>query len=284
MTGAKLLAGRFETSDTSSALLEQFVNVSNVGIDWSAADFGLTRIEVTIKAKNNYDAFDRYQNHHGQRLAVYTSSLYNVASGKIYAIDLLPGDLVMYTAYGPKLDMERNYIVKAFTSTDTIGDTVEYIASKIPVASTNYDNIVANTTTIDGWNPEFPTGSYPADALSELIDMSDSSNRVYDVRMIDQPLAATALRQYDLHYGYRDTSASADWIVERKDIQLNMSRNIEAFANIVRVWYGLITGSSTSVTSITMTDISADFVGDGVLPGDTLTNLTKVGVLVPAFA
>lgn len=277
MTGAKLLAGRFETSDTSSAFLEQFANVSNVGIDWSAADFGLTRIEVTIKAKNNYDAFDRYQNHHGQRLAVYTSSLYHCISGKIYAIDLLPGDLVMYTAYGPKLDMQRNYIVKRFASTDTIGDTVEYIASKIPVASTDYDNITANITTLDGWNPDFPTGSYPADALNDLIGMSDSSNRVYDVRLIDEPLSSTTLKQYDLHYTYRDAAASADWVVRREDIQLNMSRNIENFANIVRVWYGLVEGTSTSVGATALVDASATFISDGVAPGDTITNLTKGG-------
>lgn len=277
MTGAKLLVGRFETSDTSSALLEQFDNVSNVGIDWSASDFGLTRIEVTIKANNNYDAFDRYQNHHGQRLAVYTGSLYNVASGKIYAIDLLPGDLVMYTAYGPKLDMKRNYIVQKFTSATTISAAVTTIAAKIPVASSSTDNIVTNTTALNGWNPDFPTGSYPADALADLIDKSDSSNRVYDVRMIDEPLEATTLKQYDLHYTYRATTASADWIVDRKDIQLNMSRNIESFANIVRVWYGLVTGTSTAVAATSMSDSGATFIQDGVQAGDQITNLTKGG-------
>lgn len=277
MTGAKLLAGRFSVSDTESELLEQFSNVSDVGLDWSTSDFGLTRIEVTIKAKNEYDAFDRYQNHQGQRLAVYTSDLYFCVSGKIYAIELLPGDLVKYTAYGALWDMERAYITKSFASTDTIGDTVEYIAGKIPVVSSNYDNIEANTTTLDGWNPDTPTGSYPSDALKDLINMGDSSYRVYDVRLIDQPLKATTLRQYDLHYTYRDTAASADWVVKRKDIKLNMSRNIESFANIVRVWYGLIEGTSTSVTSTTMTDTSATFISDGVSPGDQITNATQGG-------
>jgi hypothetical protein len=278
MTGAKLLAGIFENSDTSSELIEQFFDIESGGVDWDVYDFGVTRIEVVIKAKGQYDAYDRFKSHQGKRIALYTSSLYRVASAKIYAVKWLPGDRVQYIAYGPNWDCERSFIVKMFDSTDTISDTISYISGKIPVANDNTDNIVTNSTTLSGWNPSFPQGSYPSDAIRELIAMSDSSSRLYDFRLIDEPMKAGSIRQYTPYYTYRDSSASADWVVKQKDLSgLSLSRDIENFANIVRVWYGLIEGTSTSVASTTMTDSGASFISDGVSPGDTITNLTKGG-------
>jgi hypothetical protein len=276
----RLYAARYSSSDTSASLIEQFDDVQSCGVDWSVDDFGVTRIEITIKANGPYDAFDRYSNHHGQRLALYTEDLKQPVSGRIYEVEWLAGDLIKYIAYGPNFDMERAYIVKRFVSTDTITSAITYIASKIPVCNSDTSKIVTNATTLDGWNPKFPAGSYPSEAIPDLLDMSDSSNRLYDFRMIDEPLSGTSLKQYTPHYTYRNSAASPDWVISREDLSaggLRLSRNIQDFANIVRVWYGVVEGTSTAVTATSMTDAAATFISDGVKPGDTITNLTKGG-------
>lgn len=280
MAGAKLTAARFENDDTTAEVLEKFKSVESCGVDWDVYDFGVTRIEATVKANGSYDAYDRIGKHLGQRLALYGADLYQPISGKIYEVEWLPGDRIRYVAYGPNWDCERSYIVKRFASTDTIGATIAYIASKIPTANGDTSNITANTTTLDGWNPAFPQGSYPSEAIRELIAMSDSTSSLWDFRLIDEPLSGTSLRQFVPHYTKRTSAEAADWVIKREDLAsggLRFSRNIADFANIVRVWYGLIEGTSTAVTATTMTDSGATFISDGVKPGDTLTNLTKGG-------
>lgn len=278
VTGSKLLAARFENDDTSAAIIEQFDSIEAAGVDWSIDDFGVTRIEITIKANGPYDAYDRYNNHYGQRLALYGRDLYRPISGHIFAVEWLPGDRVKYTAYGGNWDMERDYIVKRFASSDTITTTINYIIGKVPTINTSAGNIETNTTTLDGWNPDFPQGSFPSEAITQLLAMSDSSSNIYDFRLRDEPLSGSNLRQFEAYYEMRDSSATADWIVRRSDLsRLRLSRNIENFRNISTVWYGLVEGTATGAGSNTLTDTGATFVDDGVKPGDTITNLTKGG-------
>ncbi len=278
---SKLLAGRFEQDDSSAALLEQFDSIESLGIDWAVDDFGVTRIEAIVKANGSYDAYQRYDDvKKGHRFAVYGDDLHKPVSGWIFETEWLPGDRIRYIAYGVNFRMEDAYIVRKFDPTDDIQTAVTYIASKIKVASTNTDNIAANATTLDGWNTSYPQGDYPSEAIPQLLDMSDSNNAIYDFRMIDEPLAATSLQQFTPYYTKRDSTSSADWIIKRADLAtsgLKISRNIAEYANIVRVWYGIIEGTSTAVTANTMTDAAATFYDDGVQPGDQITNVTKGG-------
>jgi hypothetical protein len=275
-TGPEIKAARFEQDDTSATLLEQFDSVESLGLDWSVYDFGVTRIEATVKTSGPYGAYDRYNDHYGQRLAFYGDGGHQPISGWIYETEWLPGDRIRYVAYGPNFRMEDAYIVRKFDATDTVTNAIQYITSRIKPAADSTDNIVNNTTPLDGWQTAYPQGDFPTDAIRQLINFSDSSSRIYDYRLIDQPLSNTNLRQFDAYFTYRDSTSDPNWIVKRKDLsRLNLSRNISDFANIVRVWYGLIEGTSTGSTSTTITDASASFITDGVSPGDQVVNKTR---------
>lgn len=276
----KLSAGRFENDDTDAALLEQFRNVSNIGIRYSTERFGVERIEVTVSGFNKYDAYQRYRDHHGQRLAIYSPMLSRPISGNITGVEWLGGNEIMYIAKGPHERFKDNPDTTDYTAAQTVTQAITNILSNyVSIDDGSTDNITNNTTPLNGWQPNLPQGGYPIDEIPELLDKSDSSNRVYDFIMVDQSMSGTSLRQFTPHYTYRQDDAGADWVVSRKDLRNapQLIRSIDGFATTARVWHGLISGTATSGSDTTIGDTTKNFIIAGVNPGDPATNITNGG-------
>lgn len=274
-----LYAARYTNSDTSAALLERFSNIQDAGVRWALDSFGVVRMEVTIAARGQYDAYDRYKNHHGQRLAFYGSDLYQPVSGNITAVEWLEGNLIRYIASGPVNRLNDRPNTTQYAATTTIRNAlISVLGSYCLIDDGTTTSIASNTQTIEGWNPQHPQGDYPAESIADLLAMSDSTNRVYDFWLVDQPFSGTALRQFTPHYQPRSDSAGPDWIITRADIApggLSLSRDINDFATTANVWYGLIASTATSGSDTTIGDTAVNFISGGVKPGDSVTNITK---------
>jgi hypothetical protein len=150
------------------------------------------------------------------------------------------------------------------------------LTDHVSVAHTDTDNIETNSTTLGGWQPKQPQGSYPAEAFKKFMQMSDSSGYVWDFWLRDRPFDGVNLQNFLPFYKKRDSTTDVDWIVNRSDLrELRMSRGINNIITDVDVYYGTITGTHTgSNHPIVLTDSAADFMAAGVSDNDTVTNIT----------
>ena len=111
-------------------LIERLGEASNIGIDWNIDKFGTTRIECTVNARGQYDAYNRYESaKSGYRLALYENA-YSVISGRIFETEWLPGDRIQHTAYGVSEDMTDALFVNTFASTATVTEAVTKILGR----------------------------------------------------------------------------------------------------------------------------------------------------------
>jgi hypothetical protein len=78
-----LYAGRWSADGATKYADSAMLSPESIGVNWRLDAFGVGRIEVTVRAKNNLDQYDRYRNHLGQRLAIYGSDCYRPVSGYI---------------------------------------------------------------------------------------------------------------------------------------------------------------------------------------------------------
>lgn len=275
-----IYAGRFENDDDNAALLEQFKGVSNIGVRYSNERFGVERIEITMAARGPYDAYQRYRDHQGQRLAIYSTMLSRPISGWITGVEWLGGNQMKYIAKGPHERFKDIPDTTDYTAAQTVTDAITNILGDfVLIDDGTTDNIVTNSTALNGWQPNLPQGGYPLDEIPELLAMSDSSNRVYDFIMVDQPMNGTSLRKFTPYYTYRETDAAPTWIVRRKDLRgaPNLIRAIDGFATTARVWYGLVQGTATSGSDTILADTNKNFIVAGVAPDDQINNITRGG-------
>lgn len=275
-----LTVARFENNDAGADIIGQFREVEGLGVYWSLETFGVDRIEFITRTDGQLDAYQHYEDHLGQRVAVYAPTNTRPVSGWITEVELLPGNRVRYVAKGPGMRMQDRLITRQYTSTTSIANVVENIVYRYcPFADkTDLTNIYTNSITVNGWSVKQPEGSTPAEAIADILRFSDASYRIRDFWMVDQPFSGTSLRQFVAHYYPRTTDATADWIISRRDLTgLQFARSLERMVTSVRVYYGNVTGTITGLGTNTLTDSGATFITDGVVPGDRLVNTTRGG-------
>ncbi len=271
----RLIAGRWNTAGTT--LHETIDDPQNVGVRWSMQRFGLERMEIQVKASSDYDMYDRYSTHIGQRMAIYTHWAHTPLSGFVSEVRLLGALRVLYIVRGPWWRMEDDLDTTVYDNTDDLQTTIKNILTDhVSVSDSDQSNIAANTTTIGGWQPSWPQGSYPGDMMADLLEMSDGSGNIFDFWFQDQPFNGLDLQDYLPYYAARSSSASVNWQVDRRDLrQLTPSRDIHELATSAKVYFGTITGTHTGSNNvIILTDSAATFVADGVQSGDVVTNIT----------
>jgi len=271
----ELLTGRFAYSDTSSAMLEQFDAPENVGIRFNPEFGGLVRLEVTVKAKNKFDVYDRRSNHPGQRLAAYSSWIHRPISGYISSVQEAGANRVTYIAKGPAWRLEHELDTTVYAKADTITDTIQTILTDhAPHVSTNYDNIAINATTLGGWQPKTPQGTKPIDAIKQLIEKSDSSDNRYAFYLLDEPFSGTSLGQYVAYYKTIVGTSAIDWQVNRSDLtSIQPSTSIDNRVTDATVYYGTVTFTANGGSNTTATRASGSNITQGLKPGDRLTNI-----------
>jgi hypothetical protein len=274
----KLYAGRWSADGATVYPDSAMLAPEQVGVNWRVDDYGVQLIQVTVKARNKYDQYDRYKNHLGQRLAIYGADCYRPISGYIVAVEYAGAGRVTYTAKGPgAARMEDELDTTVYASATTIDAAIKaLLTAHVSVASSDQSNIDANATALGGWQPEFPQGSYPAKVIADLLDKADSSGNVWDFWLQDEPFDGVLLGDYLPYYKARSTTADADWVVWRRDLsRITLARDINDLRTDVSVYYGVITGTHDGSSNVGyLTDTSKNFKNLGVQPGDRFTNHT----------
>jgi hypothetical protein len=274
----KLYAARYSTDGATQYPDSAMLHPENVGVNWRIDGYGVNRIEVTVRASSQLDQYNRYKNHLGQRLALYGSDCYRPISGYITDVEYAGAGRVTYTAKGPgACRLEDELDTTVYASATTLDAAIKaLLTAHVSVASSDQSNIDSNSTTLGGWQPDYPQGSYPARIIAELLDKSDSSGNIWDFWLQDAPFSGVSLGDYVPYYKARSTSADADWIVYRRDLsRLQLARDINDLRTDVSVYYGTITGTHTSTTeAATLIDGGRNFRTSGAKPGDRVTNIT----------
>ena len=248
-----LWAARYDNDDSTPSMLEYIGEPANVGIRASLPGWVKTT-EITIRAKSRADAYERYRTHLGQRMAVGDNAIDQpITEGRIYEI-VPDGRHVHYICAGPWKEHERELDVTSYTATDTLASVItDILTDHVAVLSSDKSNIDANSTQIGSvWNTKASTGGItPADAITEILDMSDSSGNVWDYWCVPEPFNGVSLGQYLPYYKARSTTAAINWQCELADLkQLSMSRHIWNLARDVTVYYGSSpTATASSVST-----------------------------------
>lgn len=237
----RLYAARFADDDSSPALLEFVEQPANVGIRASLPGWVKT-IEVTLRAGSRIEAYERYRTHLGQRLAIADHLLDRpVAEGRIYEI-VPDGRYVHYICAGPWKEHERELDVTSYTTTNSLDTVIKaMLTAHVSVLSSDQSNIDANSTQIGSvWDTKSSTGGItPAEAITELLEMSDSSGNVWDYWVIPEPFTGVTLGQYLPYYKARSESAAINWQCDLADLKsISQSRHIWSLARDVTVYYG----------------------------------------------
>ncbi|MHC5062213.1 MAG: hypothetical protein ACYTFK_14205 [Planctomycetota bacterium] len=157
-------------------------------------------------------------------------------------------------------------------------DLIDTGNNYVEVLSGNETNIDANATTIGGWQTQHPGGSYPGDAIQDLLKINDGSGLVYDYWLLDEPFSGVTLQDFDPYYKQRSASTAADWVVSLDDIsERDYSRDINGISTSVTVYYGQVTGTANGGGTTTVTRGSGSWITDGVLPGDSVSKIAGTG-------
>lgn len=253
----KLYAARYEDSDSNPAMLEFIEQPANVGIRASLPGWVKT-IEVTVRAGSRLDAYYRYKEHLGQRIAILDHLLDRpVADGRIYEV-VPDGRFVHYICAGPWKEHERELDVTSYTTTNSL-DTVlkAMLTAHVSVLSSDQSNIDANSTQIGSvWDTKSSTGGItPAEAITELLEMSDSSGNVWDYWTISDYLDGVTLGQPIPYYKARSAAATVNWRCDLADLRsISMSRHIWSLQRDVTVYYGT-SPTATAGSISTETDL-----------------------------
>lgn len=254
----KLLAGRWQNTYTAPTLLETFSSQANVGIRWSLPG-GVKRIEVTVKTRGKFDAFDRYKSHHGQRLAVYDSLFGRpIADGHIYEI-VPDGGYVHYIADGPWKEHYRDKDTGGYASGTTVANIIKStLTNHVTIVGSDQSNIDSTGTTRGTtWDVDPNGGSFPGDMIEDFLLMSDTAGNVWDYWLIPAPFAGASLGKPIAYLKARGENGAANWQFKRRDIQaggFQQSRHIWDLVRDMRTYYGSTPTAGTTYTS-TQTDL-----------------------------
>lgn len=273
-----LYAARFENDDFSAGLLEQFHTVEAAGVRWNIESFGTERIEVTVRARNRYDIYERMNDHPGQRLALFGHTCHRPISGNITGVRPLPGNLVQYVTHGPAWRHDDQLVRETFpTGMDTDERLSNLLTDYVQIIDTDHTEISATGTDAAEFQTEWPRGNYPSEIINAFRQMSDPSNNPWDYWVVDEPFNGLQLQRFKPYFKNRNAKSTPDWVVRLRDLAgFDLNRTIAELKSFVRIWYGSFEGTVTTADAGggTLTDSAANFTGFEVMPGDRVTNMT----------
>ena len=278
----RLYAARYDEDDYGgSAPVERFGEPAEVGLRWSVP-FGLQRIEVTVRAESEFDAYARYRYHLGQTLAVYDGYADRYVAGQVYEI-VLKGRQVTYICGGPGHRLnDQLYFMSDFPGTGNTDAIIkDLLSNRCPTISSDQSNIEATSLAIGDWDVlgwDNRAHKNAGVAILELAKMGASGGTQTDFYLVDQPFSGLSLEKPLPYLTARSLTADPDWLFSKADLArggLTLSRNIW---NLLRqVWVGAFryggthTGSSSSAVLI---DSTADF-RKKIAVGESVVNLTQ---------
>lgn len=249
---AKLYAARYADDDSSPGLLEWIGEPANVGIRANLPGWVKT-IEVTVRTTSRADAYERYRTHLGQRLAIADHLLDRpVAEGRIYEV-VPDGRFVHYICAGPWKEHERELDVTSYSTSASLDSVIKaMLTAHVSVLSSDQSNIAANATLIGSvWDTKSSTGGItPAEAITEILEMSDSNGNPWDYWVLPESFNGTKLGQYLPFYKNRLATTNISWQCDIADLrQITMSRHIWNLSRDVTVYYGSSPTATAGSTS-----------------------------------
>lgn len=282
----KLFASRYSNSLSSPSLLETFDRIESLGIRWSLEGFGIERIELTVPARNRNDLYDRLENHHGQRIAVYPSYLIRPMSGFVSEVQAVGFNRVKYIVKGASWRLENLLDTSFYDLTPPIREVlINTLTNYAPIIdSTDFDDIEANPSSLAGWQPKFPEGSYPSEVIEAILEKRDDSSKTFDFWIQDQPFNGVSLQKFKAYYKSRSNTSDIGWIVSLSDLSdLSLARDINEVVTHSYVYFGTLVGTVSAVTSynVFLPNLEGELSGtslvlnSGIVPGDKVTNVTR---------
>ena len=148
----KLFANRYDdASYTGTGAAEQFENISDIGIRW-ALPGGIHRVELMIKANSRMDAYNRYQNHLGHRIAIYDSYCDRYIGGQVFEV-VPDGRYVLYICGGPwkRLEHERWTTSERPATGNTDALIKDALTDAVSIVDSDQSNIDASAVDGGGW-------------------------------------------------------------------------------------------------------------------------------------
>jgi hypothetical protein len=285
MIADSLFVSRYDDVDyTGNAPVESIHSVQDIGLRWSIAG-GLQRLEVTMRAHSDFDAWDRYQNHLGHRIAVYDGLLDRYIAGTVYEI-VPDGRLVTYICAGPwKRVNDDIYSVSQMSDLTLPTDDTDVVVKDIlddvvTVSNSDQSNIDSTGEDIGAWTANRRgIGVFAGEAIEELTAIGTSGNAPLDFYFVDAPFSGVQLQKPLPYLKARSTTASPDWQFERADLAsggLSLSRNVWNLARDQRIGYGRVTGTDDGTGSrANLEDSGADFLDGRFSVGMRVVNVTQ---------
>jgi hypothetical protein len=261
---------------------ETFEDFVDLGIRWGLP-WGIQRIELTIEASSEVDAYERYQNHLGHRITVYDQFIDRPIGGQVYEI-VPEGRFVTYICAGPG----KRFWDDVYTVSDHPGASPQdtHIVMKdimtdsvsIEGSGATYAELEDSNVTTGGWAPDERVGTPAGQAIMELAAAGDASNNAMDFYLRDQTFNETSLRQPWPYFKSQSNTANPDWQFSRADLVqggMMLARNIWGLKRNVGVAYGRLSGQHDGGNNqANLTDSGASFITAGVNIGDTVINMT----------
>ncbi len=249
----QLRAARYANSDSGPELLEQFDSVAALGIRCSKPGW-VQRIELTVRASNRFDEYDRYSAQIGQRIIIHDQWIDRpVASGRIH--EIIPNNgVITYICAGHWKDHFRDLDTTSYGSTTTTSANIKTaLSAHATPINTDQSNIDETSTQIGTvWAPNANGGDHVGDMIKAFIGMSDSNGATWDYWVKDDTISISQLGQPIPYFKARSKTAAIDWVIERADIAgggLELARDIWDLTRDVTVYYDSTPTSAGGSTS-----------------------------------
>lgn len=283
MSIPKLMAARYDDRNyTGTNPVEFFDDPENVGIRLNILKGGIQRIELTIRAHSENDAYNRYKNHLGQLIAVFDSYLHLCITGNVFEV-VPDGRNVTYICPGPERRLEDDlYTLTRFQDITVPTDNTDVVIKDIlddavTILSSDQSNIATTGIDIGAWMPQKSSSSISAgEAIFQLADMGKSDFSSMDFYLVDQTLNGVQIQKPLPYFKARSETAAIDWQFNREDLArdgLELARNIWNLQREIYVRYGRITGTADGGESAHLIDADGAFEERGVAMGDRVVNL-----------
>lgn len=283
--GGGLCAVRYSTD--GAELLEVLDDVSGLAVRWSLP-FGFQRLEFSIKTSSRLDAFQRYQNHQGDRIAILDHFVDTpIVDG--YCYEVVPdGQSVTYIV-GNKRHTDE-FEQDNPTPTDQTDVYIKSVLTgHVPSVNSDQSNIESTGLVIgEAFAVDDITGTLPKDIVDFLVSLGTSANEALGYYLVNQPLLGGLPREPKAYLVARDSTNTSlfSWQVDILDLaQYGFSRHIWDLANDVTVYYTLTTtlsvNAASGATALTVTSISGFADNDEIaitLDSDTVHRTTINGV------
>jgi hypothetical protein len=277
----RLYAARYDgATDFNLAAAETFEDLVDVGIRWSLPG-GVQRFEITVRAKSKVDSYIRYKDHLGHRFALFDNLVDKYIGGQCYEI-VPDGNTIKYICGSWwKRANDDDYKVGDFPATgDTDAIIKDILTDSVSFDSTDQTNIDPSSVAIGGWVPEFP-GVRPVDAIGELALVGavvGGEDVPMDFYFVDPSFNGTQMQAPLPYLKSRSTTADPDWVFNIEDLApgaLTLARHIWDLKTDIYIGYGRLGGTHDGADgSSKLIDSTADFITDGVRPGDRVVNIT----------